>query len=111
MPVKVLGSAQGEPLTLQVRINPGEIKVGINAKSTDSVHTLKTLVEQQTASIVPTTGGAPISCEVGRQRVMFLGKELKNDQYLGDVDFDGNVVQIFLRPANVDTIATTATSF
>ena len=97
------GCVEGVPLTLQVRVNPGEMKMEINATSTDTVSTLKSLVEQQAISIASPTSSTPMSCESSRQRVMFLGKELKDDQNLGDVDFDGNVVQIFLRPVTVTT--------
>ena len=56
------GGVQGVPLTLQVRINPGEIKVEINTNSADTVHTLKSLVEEQTKSLMPAAGSASVSC-------------------------------------------------
>jgi len=39
------------------------------------------------------------NCAELRQRVMFMGKEMHNNQVLSDVKMDGaQVVQIFLRP-------------
>ncbi len=95
-----------EPLVLQVRVNPGEVKMEINATTTDSVATLKILVMQYVASKSSDSDNklGISSCEVDRQRVMFLGKELNDDQYLGNMDFEGSkVIQIFLRP--VQTIS------
>ena len=107
---KLIGSdghsnTHGQPLILPVRVNPGEIKMEINTSTTATVHTLKGLVEQHAASRLVEQekegiSGAAAACEVYRQRVMFLGKELRDEHCLGDVNFDGNVVQIFLRPAN-----------
>jgi len=84
-----------KPLHLKIRINPGDYNLQIDASTADSVLQLKKNILEQT---VKETSTIP-ACEENRQRVMFLGRELQNTQFLGDIGIDETrVVQVFLRP-------------
>lgn len=85
----------GASIKLRIRINPGDYNLMVNATTTDSISELKQLIVKQ-ASVNPT----PLpELEEGRLRIMFMGKEIKNDQTVSGVRFDEqNVVQVFVRP-------------
>lgn len=77
------------PITIRIRINPGDINMKVQASPNCTVNDLK--------SIISSNSEQP--CEEDRQRIIFLGRELKNAQKLADVGFEENkVVQVFLRP-------------
>jgi len=102
---------------VKVRINPGDYNVKLTnvLMTSDTVLTLKNHICEMTTKSEEITqkeeedskaGSANLSnngreippCAVERQRVMFVGKELKNHELLGDVGVDTQrVVQIFLR--------------
>lgn len=107
---------KGKPLPcVRVRINPGDYNVKLLDKLTtaNTVLELKTCIFEETSAdqtLKPdgeedsmntsSLGRLPPVCAVDRQRVMFVGKELKNGDTLGKVGIDTTrVVQVFLRPA------------
>lgn len=84
-----------KPLHLKIRINPGDYNLQIDSSTADSVLQLKKCISEQA---VKESTSIP-ECDETRQRVFFLGRELNNAQYLGDVGIDeARVVQVFLRP-------------
>ena len=109
---------KGDPIqVVKIRINPGDHNLHLQNKLTtaDTILTLKTKVFEETTVADPTqdddsfvpsaeatahNSGRPYPvCAVGRQRVMFLGKELRDSELLGTAKIDSTrVVQIFLRP-------------
>mmetsp|Transcript_12539 Transcript_12539/g.18937 ORF Transcript_12539/g.18937 Transcript_12539/m.18937 type:complete len:233 (+) Transcript_12539:145-843(+) len=88
----------GRPTLLKVRINPGDHNLSIDTDTSISIAELKRLIHE--ASLVANEKDAHFKiCPEKRQRIFFLGKEMKNNQQvLEDLGFDDTrVVQIFLR--------------
>lgn len=85
------------PLKLKVRINPGDINMMVNVDTGSSILELKkSIVEQSIQSAVPVEGE---KMDEGKQRIIFMGRELQNGQILRDIGLDEQkVVQVFLRP-------------
>mmetsp|Transcript_18423 Transcript_18423/g.30700 ORF Transcript_18423/g.30700 Transcript_18423/m.30700 type:complete len:230 (+) Transcript_18423:255-944(+) len=98
-PTKVKANIKNanQPLVIKVQVNPGDRRFELNANTSNSVAELKALIA--TESTVKTDKNMctePV--RETRQRMIFMGKELKNTQYLGDVGVDDTrVVQVFLR--------------
>jgi hypothetical protein len=119
---------KGKPLAnVKVRINPGDFNVKLTdvLTTSDTVLTLKKLIFEMTSpkvedatvgeedadssaniqtvnkkgtSNTSNNGRELPVCPVERQRVMFVGKELKNTDILGNVGVDTvRIVQIFMR--------------
>lgn len=88
-----------KPITLRVRINPGDYS--LNIKMPDASHTIADLkgaitkkMQETYPDIIP-----PIE---EQQRLMLLGKELKPHQRLADCSLDEKkVMQVFVRPLAV----------
>lgn len=89
----------GSPVKLKVRVNPGDINMQINVSSNDTILDVKRAVQEY--SVVAQSKEASIPfCDENRQRIMFMGKELKNNNLVSQAGMeDGRVVQVFLRPA------------
>lgn len=89
----------GSPVKLKVRVNPGDINMQINVSSNDTILDVKRAVQEY--SVVAQSKEASIPfCDENRQRIMFMGKELKNSNLVSQAGMeDGRVVQVFLRPA------------
>lgn len=89
----------GKPLPLKVRVNPGDHNLQIDADTSNSISELKRLIYEASVRANETDKYVKV-CPENRQRLIFLGKELKNNQQLLiDVGFDDvRVVQVFLRP-------------
>lgn len=98
----------GSPVKLKVRVNPGDINMQINVSSLDTILDVKRAVQEY--SITAQTKDASIPfCDETRQRIMFMGKELKNNNLVSQAGMeDGRVVQVFLRPAAASTKPSTA---
>lgn len=89
-----------KPLNVKIRINPGDINMLVEASTITTVQGLKALVCKK--SIERTAENPEQSfpvCEESRQRVMLMGRELKDGTMrLGEVGLEeGRVVQVFLR--------------
>jgi len=86
----------GNPINIKVRINPGDFSFVVECFSSDNIATFKKVVCEHTAT---TNGTIPV-CDDTRQRVMFMGKELKNNQTLQQVGIsdETKVVQVFMKP-------------
>lgn len=86
-----------QEIALKVQVNPGDRNFVINANTSDTVAELKTLIcQQSTIKTEKNVNTEPV--RETRQRMIFMGKELKNSQYLGDVGVDEvRVIQVFLR--------------
>jgi len=96
-PVKATSvrAVDGKPLNLKIRINPGDLNLQVAASSGHSIGDLKKLIVQQ--SLQSPTPMPKI--DEDRQRILFMGKELQNNQILSAVGFDEQkVVQVFMRP-------------
>lgn len=87
------------PLAIRVKINPSDVVLVVDSSTGSSVDELKKSIYEKTlalkseneASVVPV-------CDVNRQRLIFMGKELKSGQVIGDVGVDDiRVLQVFLR--------------
>ena len=64
--------------------------------TSDTVAALKGAIERESAS---QEALAKIGCSVEKQRIIFLGKELKDNEILDNLGLEADkVVQIFLRP-------------
>lgn len=89
----------GKPLPLKIRVNPGDHNLQIEADTSNSIAELKRLIYEASIRANEIDSGVKI-CPENRQRLIFLGKELKNNQQLlVDVGFDEvRIVQVFLRP-------------
>lgn len=96
---KKTNTGPGKPLKLNIRICDINILLE-NATTTDSILELKQLIFDKTKELENTNNGKKIpNCTVQRQRLMFMGKELKDHQRLEDVKIDENkILQVFLRP-------------
>jgi len=96
------------PINLKVRLNPGDKNYVIKIMSGELVSDLKRSIAEQSCP-KPADGDPadppPASSWVHppqRQRIMFLGRELKDQQRLCDLHLDEKkVVQVFLRPDSV----------
>lgn len=86
----------GNPINVKVRINPGDYSISLECYSNDSILNLKRVIFEHTFQ---TNGTIPV-CEDVRQRVMYMGKELKNNQILSQVGIadETKVVQVFMKP-------------
>lgn len=84
-------------LVLKVQISPGDRNFTVSANTSNSVAELKRLIcEASTTKSERNTCTEPVL--ETRQRIIFMGKELRNAQYLGDIGLDGErVIQVFLR--------------
>mmetsp|Transcript_24589 Transcript_24589/g.41002 ORF Transcript_24589/g.41002 Transcript_24589/m.41002 type:complete len:260 (-) Transcript_24589:1815-2594(-) len=85
----------GQPIALRVRVNPGDVNMAVTVSTSDTIKDLKAAVVEtnnQSTNSIP-------NLEESRQRIIFMGRELKDGQYIQDVKFDTQkVVQVFLRP-------------
>lgn len=87
----------GMPLKLKVRVC--DLNISLDALSSHSVQELKQLIADKTNEISNSGQKNVPNCIVKRQRVMFMGKELKDNQRLDDLKIDDTkVIQVFLRP-------------
>lgn len=86
-----------QAVALKVQVNPGDRNFVINANTSNSVAELKALIcKESTIKTDKNQSTEPV--RETRQRMIFMGKELKNTQYLGDVNVDETrVIQVFLR--------------
>lgn len=85
---------EGRPLKLRIKVYPGDKAMTVNATTSDNIAELKALVEVRATEIE----NMPV-VDASRQRLIFLGKELKDAQLLGDIGLDDSrVLQIFLKP-------------
>jgi len=86
-----------QPLELKVQINPGDRNFVIKANTSNSVAELKALICEE-SKIKTEKNPSVVPAIETKQRIIFMGKELKNTQYLGDIGVDGvRVIQVFLR--------------
>lgn len=88
--------------TLKIRINPGDFNLSIAVNTRNNIGFLKQKILEKSMEISEKENPKvfPV-CEPGRQRIIFMGKELKNDGQLiveAKLD-DSKVVQVFLRAA------------
>lgn len=89
-------TSTGTPVKLKVRINPGDINMLITVSSNDTIKDLKRAIQEY--SVEAKSTGIPF-CDENRQRVMLMGKELKNHHVVSQAGMEeGRVVQVFLRP-------------
>ena len=87
----------GMPLKLKVRVC--DLNITLDALSSHSVQELKQLITDKTNEINNSGQKNVPNCIVKRQRIMFMGKELKDNQRLDDLKIDDTkVIQVFLRP-------------
>lgn len=88
----------GKSLKLNIRICDVNIFLE-NALTSNSILELKQLICDYTKELDNNNGGKRIpNCDVKRQRLMLMGKELKDNQRLEDIKIDENkVLQVFLR--------------
>ena len=94
----------GSPMSIKLRINPGDHSLGLQCHSNDSISDIKKLIQALTIEVhfsnfrhkiishfsfhieffPPQLKDDPNKripiCEENRQRIMFMGKELKNQQ-------------------------------
>mmetsp|Transcript_95 Transcript_95/g.139 ORF Transcript_95/g.139 Transcript_95/m.139 type:complete len:247 (+) Transcript_95:163-903(+) len=78
------------PITIRIRINPGDLNMKVQASPNCTINDLKSIISNNSEQ----------PCEEDRQRIIFMGRELKNAQKISDVGFEENkVVQVFLRPS------------
>lgn len=96
--VKVIEAA---PLSVKVRVNPGDFNMLIGASTTNTVAEFKKIVQDKSierqAEKLLASETSPV-CDENCQRIMFMGRELQNTQILGEIGLDENrVVQVFLR--------------
>ena len=96
---KITNAGPGQPLKLNIRICDINILLE-NATTTNSILELKQLIFDKTKELENMNNGKRVpNCSVQRQRLMFMGKELKDHQRLDDVKIDENkILQVFLRP-------------
>lgn len=93
------------PITAKIKINPSDVAIYVETNAMNTVEELKRCIYERTVAMQPKEGAAtdkspPPVCEESRQRIIFMGKELKNEQILGDVGLDeSRVLQVFLRKA------------
>jgi hypothetical protein len=87
-------------IPLKVKVNPGDIAMHLHVQSSDTVGGLKHAILTKSIEM----GESQIQvCEEGRQRVMFMGRELKEMQNLSDIGVDDQrVIQVFMRPKPSD---------
>lgn len=86
-----------QPVAIKVQVNPGDRNFVVNANTSNSVAELKALIATESTVKTDRNPSTEPARET-RQRMIFMGKELKNTQYLGDVGVDDTrVVQVFLR--------------
>jgi hypothetical protein len=94
------------PICVRVKVNPSDVLIQIDANLINTVEELKKCIFEKTENLRakgPSDMAVPVSCEERRQRLIFMGKELKNGQILGDIGIDDvRVVQVFLRREEVD---------
>jgi hypothetical protein len=92
------------PINIKIRLNPGDKNYTIKVMTGELVSDLKRCIAEQSCP-KPAEGELdpqPSSAWVHpphRQRIMFLGRELKDPQRICDLQLDERkVVQVFLRP-------------
>lgn len=100
------------PITVRVKVNPSDVLLLIETNSTNTVDDLKKSIYEKTVALrnkEPSDDAQrPPLCEERRQRLIFMGKELKSGQLLGDVGVDDSrVIQVFLRKEEVEKTAHT----
>lgn len=96
--IKVIEPA---PLSVKVRVNPGDFNMLIGASTTNTVAEFKKMVQDKSierqVEKQQTSESSPL-CDENLQRIIFMGRELQNTQILGEVGLDeSRVVQVFLR--------------
>lgn len=86
-----------QEIELKVQVNPGDRNFVIKANTSNSVAEFKALIcKESTIKTDKNQSTEPV--RETRQRMIFMGKELKNTQYLGDIGVDAaRVIQVFLR--------------
>lgn len=91
---------KSEAITLKIRVNPGDYNMSVSVNTANTIAELKAAISTEASRLTSEEGNSfSCLCAEQRQRLIFLGKELKNAQYLADIGFDENrVVQVFLRP-------------
>lgn len=108
-PSSSASNPNSQPINLHVRISPGDKNVTIKITTGEFVSDLKRCIAEQTAptkseDVDPATDTkvdpSKWTCPPSRQRIMLLGRELKDPQRLSDLGLDERkVVQVFLRAA------------
>jgi len=94
---KVTNSIPGKPLKLKIRVC--DINISLDVLSSNSVQDMKQLIADKTVEMSNSGQKNVPNCIVRRQRIMFMGKELKDNQKLDDLKIDETkIVQVFLRP-------------
>jgi hypothetical protein len=90
-------------LHLKVRVNPGDHNMIVDIYSRDTIGILKQRILEKSMELSNAPGGFVPICAISRQRMMFMGKEMKNDgMLLIDAKMDeSKVVQIFLKPTTL----------
>jgi hypothetical protein len=89
------------PICIKIKVNPSDYLLHVDTNLISTVEELKAAIYEKT-KLVREKGSfdspMPPICEEKRQRLIFMGKELKAGQVLGDVGVDDTrVIQVFLR--------------
>lgn len=93
--------AKGTPIKLKIRTSPGDSNFTIVADTSNSVYELKRLIAAESKLLHDNNPNIPY-CQEYRQRIMFLGREILNAQFLDEAGFEeAKVVQVYLRPEDV----------
>ena len=93
------------PLTVKIKINPSDYLLHVDTNLVSTVEELKQTLYNKTKAMREKQGAEciPPLCDERRQRMIFMGKELKPGQVLGDVGIDDTrVIQVFLRKEEAD---------